>query len=67
MTCIFPENFFQSGNYLLSLFVVVDKRTAVFIDNDIFIFTVVDRARELGVFMGREPGYIKPQFDWINE
>jgi lipopolysaccharide transport system ATP-binding protein len=47
--------------------VVVDKRTAVFIENDIFIFTVVDRARELGVFMGREPGYIKPQFDWINE
>jgi lipopolysaccharide transport system ATP-binding protein len=67
LTCIFPENFFQSGNYSLSLFVVVDKRTAVFIENDIFIFTVVDRARELGVFMGREPGYIKPQFDWINE
>ena len=67
LTCIFPENFFQSGNYSWSLFVVVDKRTAVFIENDIFIFTVVDRARELGVFMGREPGYIKPQFDWINE
>ena len=67
LTCIFPENFFQSGNYSLSLFVVVDKRTAIFIENDIFIFTVVDRARELGVFMGREPGYIKPQFDWINE
>jgi lipopolysaccharide transport system ATP-binding protein len=67
LTCIFPENFFQSGNYSLSLFVVVDKRTAVFIENDIFIFTVVDRTRELGVFMGREPGYIKPQFDWINE
>ena len=67
LTCIFPENFFQSGNYSLSLFVVVDKRTAIYIENDIFIFTVVDRARELGVFMGREPGYIKPQFDWINE
>jgi lipopolysaccharide transport system ATP-binding protein len=67
LTCIFPENFFQSGNYSLSLFVVVDKRTAIYIENDIFIFTVVDRARELGVFMGREPGYIKPQVDWINE
>ena len=67
LTCIFPENFFQSGNYSLSLFVVVDKRTAIFKENDIFIFTMVDRARELGVFMGREPGYIKPQFDWINE
>ena len=67
LTCIFPENFFQSGNYSLSLFVVVDKRTAVFIEKDIFTFTVVDRIRDLGVFMGREPGYIKPQFKWINE
>jgi lipopolysaccharide transport system ATP-binding protein len=67
LTCYFPENFFQSGNYSLSLFVVIDKRTAILIENDVFIFTVVDRARELGVFMGREPGYIKPQFNWINE
>jgi lipopolysaccharide transport system ATP-binding protein len=67
LKCIFPENFFQSGNYSLSLFVVIDKRMAIHIENDVFIFTVVDRARELGVFMGREPGYIKPQFDWINE
>jgi lipopolysaccharide transport system ATP-binding protein len=67
LKCIFPENFFQSGNYSLSLFVVVDKRTAIHIENDVFIFTVVDRARDLGIFMGREPGYIKPQFKWINE
>ena len=67
LTCIFPENFFQSGNYSLSLFVVVDKRTAIYIENDIFIFTVVDRARDLGVYMGREPGYIRPQFKWAND
>jgi lipopolysaccharide transport system ATP-binding protein len=67
LTCMFPDNFFQSGNYSLSIFVVEDKRSAIFIEKDIFIFTVVDRARELGVFMGREPGYIKPQFNWSNE
>ena len=67
LTCIFPENFFQSGNYSLSLFVVIDRRMAICIENDIFSFTVVDRARELGIFMGREPGYIKPQFNWKNQ
>lgn len=67
LTCIFPENFFQSGNYSLSLFVVIDRRKAICIENDIFSFTVVDRARELGIFMGREPGYIKPQFNWKNQ
>ena len=67
VTCIFPNNFFQSGNYSLSIFVIEDKRAAVFIEKDIFIFTIVDRARDLGVYMGREPGYIRPQFNWKNE
>lgn len=67
LTCIFPENFFQSGNYSLSIFVVEDKRMAILIEKDIFIFTVVDRARDLGVYMGREPGYIRPQFKWTND
>ena len=42
-----------------------DKREALFIENDILSFTIVDGSRDLGVYMGREPGYIKPQFNWI--
>lgn len=64
LICTIPANFFQSGNYSLALFIVKDKRTAVFVERDIFGFTVVDGERELGVYMGREPGYIRPQFKW---
>lgn len=64
LCCEIPANFFQSGNYSLSLFVVEDKKSAVFVENDIFRFTVVDGGRDLGVYMGREPGYIRPQFKW---
>lgn len=64
VSCIFPAHFLQSGNFSLALFVVVDKRKSVFSERDIITFTVVDGERELGVFMGREPGYIKPQFEW---
>ena len=64
LCCEIPANFFQSGNYSLSLFVVEDKRTAVFVERDIFRFTVVDGGRDFGVYMGREPGYIRPQFKW---
>lgn len=64
LCCEIPAYFFQSGNYSLSLFVVEDKRVSIFVERDIFRFTVVDGGRELGVYMGREPGYIRPQFKW---
>ena len=64
ITCVFPKNFFQSGNFTLALFVVEDKKRAIFNENDILNFTIVDGGRELGVYMGREPGYITPKFEW---
>ncbi|MDP2159790.1 MAG: ABC transporter ATP-binding protein [Flavobacterium sp.] len=67
ITCLIPSDFLQSGVFNLTLFVVEDKRKSIFKGSDIFTFTVVDGGRELGVFMGREPGYIKPQFKWLSE
>jgi lipopolysaccharide transport system ATP-binding protein len=66
LKCTFPANFFQSGSYYLSLFFVEDKRRCIFIEKDIISFTVVDGGRELGVYMGREPGFIRPVFEWQN-
>ena len=64
LVCTFPADFFQSGQYFLSFFLVEDRRQAIFIENDIISFTVIDGQRDLGVYMGREPGYIKPKFNW---
>ena len=64
ISCTFPPHFFQSGNFNLAVFVVEDKRKSIFSERDIITFTVVDGERELGVYMGREPGYIKPRFEW---
>ncbi|RVT75869.1 ABC transporter ATP-binding protein [Flavobacterium sufflavum] len=64
ISCKFPKHFFQPGNFSLSLFVVEDKKSFVFSESDIITFTVVDGKRDLGVYMGREPGSIKPQFEW---
>ena len=66
LSCYFPESFFQAGQYFLSLLIVEDRRKAIFIEKDIMGFTVVNASRDLGVYMGREPGYIKPSFDWEN-
>jgi lipopolysaccharide transport system ATP-binding protein len=67
LKCFFPKDFFQSGQYFLSLYVIKDKREAVFVNDDIISFSVVDRIREIGVYMGREPGYIRPAFIWENQ
>ena len=67
LSCYFPESFFQEGQYFLSLFIVEDRRKAIFIEKDIMGFTVVNASRDLGVYMGREPGYIKPSFHWENK
>jgi len=64
ISCFFPKSFFQPGQYFLSFFLVEDRRKAVFIEKDIIRFTIVDGSRDLGVYMGREPGYIKPIFKW---
>lgn len=64
VTCKFPAKFFQSGNYFLSLFFVEDKKTPILVEKDISSFTIVDGNREIGVYMGREPGFIRPQFEW---
>ncbi|PRZ20089.1 ABC transporter ATP-binding protein [Flavobacterium granuli] len=66
LICTIPASFFQPGQYFLSLFIIEDKRQAIFVEKNIISFTVVDGERELGVYMGKEPGYIKPQFEWKN-
>ena len=62
--CIIPSYFFQSGNYFLNIYIVKNSSQAIFIEKSILNFTVVDGGRDLGVYMGREPGYIRPQFKW---
>lgn len=67
LKCVFPANFFQSGNFSLTIFVVEDRRKSIFKENDIIHFTIVDGGRDLGVYMGREPGSIRPKFEWYYE
>jgi len=64
--CVFPKYFFQSGNFSLAIFIVEDKSKAIFIEKDVFTFTIIDGGRDFGEYMGREPGYIRPQFEWYN-
>ena len=64
LKCIFPKSFFQSGQYFLTFFLIKNSKSAVFVERDIAMFTITDRQRRLGEYMGKEPGYIRPSFKW---
>jgi lipopolysaccharide transport system ATP-binding protein len=63
--CTIPAEFLQSGNFSLAIYVVKDRSQSIFSESDFLTFAVVDGERDLGTYMGREPGYIKPNFEWI--
>jgi lipopolysaccharide transport system ATP-binding protein len=65
LICFFPENFFQAGSYFLSFYLVYNKQKAILIEKDLFSFTIVNGKRDMGVYMGKEPGFIRPKFKWI--
>ena len=67
LICAFPKGFFNSGTYYLSLFVVKNQKEVIFVEKDIMSFAIIDGDRPLGSWMGKEPGYIKPVFNWRNE
>ncbi len=64
--CKIPKYFLQSGQYFLTFLVVEKRKKAIFIEQDILNFTVVDGNRVIGDYMGKEPGYIRPDFKWEN-
>lgn len=63
--CIFPEGFLNIGAYYLSLYIIENSKTTLFSETDILSFNVQEGERGMGAWMGKEPGFIKPRFDWI--
>jgi lipopolysaccharide transport system ATP-binding protein len=67
LVCSFPAGFLNTGSYYLSMYLLEDVSTTVFKIEDIFTFQVQEGQRKMGGWMGREPGLIKPRFQWRNE
>lgn len=65
LTCILPKGFLNIGTYYLSLYIIENSKTTLFVEKDIISFAVQEGERPLGSWMGKEPGFIKPKFDWI--
>ena len=66
LTFEFPADFLQAGTYHLKFLLVEKRKRPIFVEDRIFSFNVVNSEREIGVYMGKEPGSIKPSLIWKN-
>ena len=65
--CLFPVGFLQHGNYSLSVFLIFQKKVPIYIEKNTLFFTVINEQKEIGSYMGREPGSVRPKFNWSLE
>ena len=62
--CSIPDGFLNIGSYYLSFYLIENGTSAAFIEKDILSFHVQEGERAIGAWMGKEPGFIKPKFNW---
>lgn len=62
-----PGNFLNWGSYYVDMYVVVNRHHSFVRDFDIISFSITNKAKSIGTFMGREPGDITPLFNFIEK
>jgi lipopolysaccharide transport system ATP-binding protein len=65
--CRLPKGFLNIGSYYLTFYVIENSKTTLFVEKDIMAFNIQEGERAIGAWMGKEPGFIKPIFDWSIE
>ena len=67
--CIIPANFMNWGNYAFDLVAIEnDGEIHSLIDaHDIVSFTISNKQVAIGDWLGREPGYVTPRFEFEEE
>ena len=65
--CKLPKDFFNWGSYSIDFLAIeqLNRINWLVTEQDIISFTLSNRAIEVGGYMGREPGDITPNFDYI--
>lgn len=62
-----PGNFLNWGSYYVDMYIVVNRHHSFVRDFDIISFSITNKAKSIGTFMGREPGDITPLFNFIEK
>ncbi|WP_159023045.1 ABC transporter ATP-binding protein [Formosa sp. L2A11] len=63
VTMHLPNFFFNEGNFSVDIMITNGKKQ-LFFEPDSVQFTMLQETKELGGWMGRSPGFLKPIFKW---
>ena len=64
LVCKLPKGFLNIATYSLDIYIIQNSKNTIFLEKDIINFNIQEGEREIGSWMGREPGVIKPVFEW---
>jgi lipopolysaccharide transport system ATP-binding protein len=64
LVCDIPKDFLNVGEYVLSLYIIRNIHESVLHEEDILTFRITEKGKELGEWLGVEPGFIKTNFGW---
>jgi lipopolysaccharide transport system ATP-binding protein len=67
LVCVFPKGYLNIGSYFLDIYIIEDSKVTLYTESDVFNFIIQEGPRSLGGWMGKEPGFIKPTFNWYNK
>jgi len=66
LICKFPRNFFNTGSFYINMILMKNVKEVIFFEKNILSFTVIDTQKELGDWLGKSVGFLKPSFVWVN-
>lgn len=66
INCLLPKGYLNIGQFSLDLYIIENSESTIFLEKDILVFDIKQGQRPIGSWMGREPGLIKPNFNWTN-
>jgi lipopolysaccharide transport system ATP-binding protein len=61
---ILPAGYLNDGMFFIDLLVVANQKTAFIFEVDVLSFLVNPEPKPIGVYMGKEQGYIRSNLNW---
>jgi lipopolysaccharide transport system ATP-binding protein len=61
---VLPAGYLNEGMYFVDVLVVANQRTAFIFEIDVLSFLVNPEPKPIGVYMGKEQGYIRSNLNW---
>ncbi|MFY0687781.1 MAG: ATP-binding cassette domain-containing protein [Cyclobacteriaceae bacterium] len=67
VVCEFPVGFLNIGQYFIDVMGISETKEALLRSENVLSITIKPGERKVGSWMGKEPGFIRPRFNWILE